>query len=88
MENDTLFFWIIFGVGLWVAYAWDRITKLRLKSEEQSRQIDDLKNQVAGLKTELEEKKVISWEKGRVNVCIHSSARGVEAATWKEYPGA
>jgi 16S rRNA C967 or C1407 C5-methylase (RsmB/RsmF family) len=65
MENDTLFFWIIFGVGLWVAYAWDRITKLRLKSEEQSRQIDDLKNQVAGLKTELEEKKVISWEKDK-----------------------
>ena len=65
MENDTLFFGIISGVGLWVAYAWDRIKKLRLESKEQSRQIDNLKNQVAALKTELEEKKVISWEKDK-----------------------
>ena len=65
MENDTLFFWIIFGVALWVAYAWDRTKKLRFESEEQSRQINDLKNQVAALKTELEEKKVISWEKDK-----------------------
>ena len=41
----------------------NKIRKLEAESRDHFKQIDDLGNQVARLKRELEEKKVISWEK-------------------------
>tara|TARA_B100001057_G_scaffold291117_1_gene291146 strand:- start:60 stop:305 length:246 start_codon:yes stop_codon:yes gene_type:complete len=49
-------------LAFFLAGAWNKIKKLQGESEDHFKQIDDLGNQVAGLKRELEEKKVISWE--------------------------
>ena len=54
---------IILGIIFSLAWAWNKIRKLEAESRDHFKQIDDLGNQVAGLKRELEEKKVISWEK-------------------------
>jgi len=54
---------IILGIIFSLAWAWNKIRKLEAESRDHFKQIDDLGNQVARLKRELEEKKVISWEK-------------------------
>jgi len=54
---------IIIGLVISLGWAWRRINRLEVESRDHFKQIDDLRNQVAGLKRELEEKKVISWEK-------------------------
>ena len=54
---------VIIGLVISLGWAWRRISKLEAESRDHFKQIDDLGNQVAGLKRELEEKKVISWEK-------------------------
>tara|TARA_B100000886_G_C20402268_1_gene483135 strand:+ start:1485 stop:1727 length:243 start_codon:yes stop_codon:yes gene_type:complete len=54
---------IILGIIFSLTWAWNKIRKLEAESRDHFKQIDDLGNQVAGLKRELEEKKVISWEK-------------------------
>ena len=54
---------VIIGLVISLGWAWRRINRLEVESRDHFKQIDDLRNQVAGLKRELEEKKVISWEK-------------------------
>ena len=54
---------IIIGLVISLGWAWRRINRLEVESRDHFKQIDDLGNQVARLKRELEEKKVISWEK-------------------------
>ena len=53
---------VIIGLVISLGWAWRRINRLEVESRDHFKQIDDLRNQVAGLKRELEEKKVISWE--------------------------
>ena len=63
MDSITGQVLIIMGLVISLGWAWRRISKLEAESRDHFKQIDDLGNQVAGLKRELEEKKVISWEK-------------------------
>ena len=53
---------IIMGLVISLGWAWRKISRLEVESRDHFKQIDDLGNQVARLKRELEEKKVISWE--------------------------
>ena len=63
MDSLTGLVLIIIGLVISLGWAWRRISKLEAESRDHFKKIDDLGNQVAGLKRELEEKKVISWEK-------------------------
>ena len=60
---------ILFIIGLVISlgWAWRRINRLEVESRDHFKQIDDLGNQVARLKRELEEKKVISWEQEKLD---------------------
>ena len=50
---------IIMGLVISLGWAWRRINRLEVESRDHFKQIDDLRNQVAKLQLELQDKKVI-----------------------------
>lgn len=59
------------ALAFFLAGAWNKIKKLQGESEDHFKEIDKLRNKVAGLEMELEEKKVISWEKDKKEKELH-----------------
>ena len=62
--NTMLF---IGGIGVFIYLAFKRIRKLEEESEDHSKKIYKLGNDLESMKKELEEKEVITWEDSFVN---------------------
>ncbi len=59
MDSLTGLVLIIIGFVISLGWAWRRINRLEVESNDHFKQIDDLRNQVAKLQLELRDKKVI-----------------------------
>ena len=73
---NTLLF--VGGIGVFIYLAFRRINKLESESSDHFKEIDKLRNRVAGLEMELEEKKVISWEKDKKEKEWHKEMKDLE----------